>query len=108
MCQLRRRGFRAGDDRDTTHLHGAAELENRTACGDARGLVQVTRLDDREAAQDLFRLGVRSVGDRPSLSTDHFSGGPIQRMTDTLELPFLGQLLEPAVPFGYRALGHFG
>src|SRR5580693_7627545 len=44
------------------HFDVAAVLQMRAALGDAAGLGVVARGDDKETADDLLALGIRSVG----------------------------------------------
>src|ERR1041385_2649471 len=89
---------------DGADLHDPPALEDRTAERKPDRLVDVLRLDDREAADDVLGLGVWPVGDGLLLTGDR-PAGPLQRVALVLEVPLVRELLHPRHP-GLHALLH--
>src|SRR5207237_9947784 len=87
-----------------TDFDHAAAFEDGAALRQLHGFGEIPRLDQRVSADDVLRLGVRAVGDRPLFAL-HELAGALERMTGVLDVALVGQLLHPGHP-GLHALLH--
>src|SRR4029077_19021844 len=85
------------------HFDEAAPLDAGAAGRELGRLVEVAGLDQRVAADDVLRLRIRTVGDRPLLSA-HDLAQTLERLPDALQFPLLLELLEPGHPLLHRLL----
>jgi hypothetical protein len=76
-------------------FYQAPSLENGTALGELRGLVQITCLDQAVAAHEIF-LGIGPIGDTGGIA--HLAACRLQRVSPILQVAALGQLLHPGHP----------
>src|SRR5262249_52512652 len=86
-----------------TDFDRAAGFENRAAARQLHGLIDVTRLDDGEAANDVLGFGERSVGH--ALVAAHDLAGPLQGLTAILQVTLRFELAHPLHPALHALLG---
>src|ERR1044071_6621570 len=92
---------------DRTDFNRSTALENRAAARELHRLIDVARLDEREAADKVLRLGEGTVRHRLLLTAHHFTR-PLQRLAAILQVTFLVELVHPRHPALHALLRPFG
>src|SRR5579864_411141 len=95
------------DGLDRPDLDRSAYFENWAAFRKLRRLLQITRLDQGEAADHIFGLREGAIGHTLLFASDHLAG-LFERMADVFKMTLFAELLKPGAPLLHGLLHLLG